>query len=162
VLDAPPKPNLGVRLLHRLRYRGYDGVVHESSVRERAVRLNDDALRFAKRARLALLKEWVHFDVVDRRRQAGVREQFFEVRNEEVAHADRARTLLRVQLLERSPGIQAFARDGVLISVGLRRIDVSVAEAQSRCDRVVRALAAPRLPDAETDLRNRGAVPQRQ
>ena len=46
---------------------------------ERAVRLHDDALRFAEFARLTLLKERVHFDLIDRRRQAGVREQFFKV-----------------------------------------------------------------------------------
>jgi hypothetical protein len=128
-----------------------------------------------------------------------------------------ARAALGVELLEGSPGLQAFARDRpmqqieidvvetqprqarversasrieslvgipqfgrdeylvtpestrsdrfadlVLISIGLRGVDVAVAEAQSGGDRIVSALAASRLPDAKSDLRNSGAVPERQ
>jgi hypothetical protein len=39
----------------------------------------------------------VHFDLVDRRRHLGMRKEFFEMRNQEVAHADSARTSLGVQ-----------------------------------------------------------------
>src|SRR4029078_5363432 len=55
VLNAPPQQNLRVRFLHGLRHRRDDGMIDERSVRERAVRLDDDVLRLAESARVPLL-----------------------------------------------------------------------------------------------------------
>jgi hypothetical protein len=74
-----------------------------------------------------------------------MREELFEMGYEKVAHADRARASLGVQLLERSPRVQAFSRNRPVQQVEIHVFEAQPREAGIECAarRVVSLIGVP-------------------
>ena len=61
-------------------------------------------------------------------------------------------------LIARHVAVAQRAADALLVAVGLRRVDMAVAELERRADRVLALRAVRHLPDAEAEQRDLVAV----
>src|SRR3982751_1411726 len=115
-------------------------MVQTLAVRERAVRLDADAVPRAERAPLPPLEERRQLDLIDGRNAGRLAQQLLEMRHQEVADADRTRAAFRVDALERPPRIEPLTGDGPV-----NQIEVDVIEPeplQAGVERVQRGVVA--------------------
>ena len=103
------------------------GLLQSLSLGQRAVRLDRDSLFRTVAAGIPSLEEWGQLDLIDRGDDFGSRQQLFEMRTKEIAHADRLDSTFAGQLLQRPPRLES--------AVGNRpveQVEIDVIETQSR------------------------------
>src|SRR5690349_3596059 len=109
VLQGPAQQHLGGRLAVSRRDRAQARIGQLLAARERAVRLELNAVRAAEIEQGALVQERAEFDLIDARRRLGGGHELLEMSDRVVAHADRAALALLAQLHQRAPGVEALA-----------------------------------------------------